>query len=1300
MNISGSVLALCAFPSRTDWQVLRQDPAKLPPKFEEGLHVFGEGFPRPEFRHHRQHGWEEAFRKMQAQSSLRHHQMTLLFMIFLLTAGGLWQQRWCQSRCIANSDVDAADDGGLRLIEGHVITILSKTAGELFEVDGVQFEIPAGGWAGSDNDAMGEEGIFPASECHQTCATLSLGTWINYVCVSIPLVAMLVLVVFFAKVYVKHASTMIMVLLVLNFVAFVMFGKAKAETPPADLGWYSAVGMLLYAYFGGYMQLGKGVFGALLGSAWVVFNCLQKDFGPEMRSDLLVLHAWCHVPGIFALAAYERARRLYFGWWTLLRKSQEDKRGDAGPGRCEQVLYKLLPLQVTHGVNELKSLMSFEYPDGAILVADLGGFTSIVTPPEYRTVSEADGTEWMEDEAGSKVAMAMALLSDIVNVVMELAEKYDVMFTRMSGATIVLAAGLPKPYNSKDGRGNHASALAHLGHDLLGYVKELCLRRCEKVAKQENAPPDLGLGLRLGLAVGEVKAGLAGFHKFSYDVWGQAVEMADSLESTAQPGCLQCDDRAMELLTRTGDFSFGEPRNVLVAGTNPKPSYEVERVRLATFVEKPLPRTQRFWREHETEGEEIVINMVRVAETAALHEFVASLKGQTELRLTGKQGVQREMRVLEQQETMQEIRENRCGKEGFESASGWIDPVPDQLSNVADAINDYMQVHIDKLEVQHAEENEKMDQELKQQARDFLELLNDQRGQLSLGSRMNGVIEISSASRLLQPDKYNKVDAYVAVYWNGEHIGDTEVVKDDLKPVFNESKFDIDFYTQTPNELVLEVFDWDEGDHSGHTFLGHVTLKGSGVDFLPEHEENFKLMHSDDPAKGGLENRNVGGLLHLKFTPSHDREVEERMREVWMIVDEDGSGTLDRDETFAVLKKMGQKDIDMDKAMAELDEDQSGEVDFDEFRKWFFLQDTAAQGAMHKKESIATSDRIFEQVDIDGSGDVSYDEFTSWWTSRAKAKGELSDKELEEVLAHSLELFHKYDVDGGGGLDKEEFAAMIRDMAYEEWYPASSNGRQYFFNIKTKETRWTLPELGEELLDQFVDRQATLEVSGDKAATKLMGKYEEEIARQITESSDDPVVQRKIQTLVASKRVCVQQFVDSATVLFDSNAEMVDAFVRGMDEDVIEKQGALLKMKGRRGKRAEWKKRWVELHDAPRGRRLVYRQKPHKKEMHAVELVGCRYALGVWRSEENVCFEDEDAGELAPNSFTVIALEPFIHSGDTFYEEDTYTFKCNSGREVDLWIEALAIPEHVPPAVVEVPGMGDPDSQEEDLMGA
>jgi calmodulin len=457
----------------------------------------------------------------------------------------------------------------------------------------------------------------------------------------------------------------------------------------------------------------------------------------------------------------------------------------------------------------------------------------------------------------------------------------------------------------------------------------------------------------------------------------------------------------------------------------------------------------------------------------------------------------------------------------------------------------------------------------------------------------------------------------------------------------------------------------------------------------------YKLLDTMDPA---VLQKTVGGEIHFMFTATHNRELEDRMLSVWLAVDVDGNGSLDRDEMFEVLTRMGRKEIDMDEIMNEVDEDHSGEVDFDEFRKWFFMQDTAAQGAMHAADTTTTADRIFAQVDIDASGDVSFDEFSSWWSARSKGaaadKGEvLDEKDLEECLEHALELFHKYDVDGGGGLDPEEFAAMIRDMAYEEWYPASSNGRQYFFNVKTKETRWTLPELGEELLDQFVDRQATLEVSGDKAASKLLQNYTREVEKHRRATSTDTVVQRKILTFVNSKRVMVQQFIDVATILFDANSATADAFVRGMDEDKTERQGALLKMKLLPGGGVEWKKRWTELHDAPKGRRLVYRKKNGKRAMHELELVGCRYALGVWKcnsiEEGGECWEDrtltdaggldEDTGRAAMYTFTVIALEPFVVEGSTHYEEDCYTFACGSERDMEQWVESLSIPKHNPP---------------------
>ena len=74
-------------------------------------------------------------------------------------------------------DVPAEDpeSGVLPLVEGHVITVLSKAAGEVFDavVDGkftiVDVVIPEGWYAGSDNDAFG-----PVSYTHLTLPTILL----------------------------------------------------------------------------------------------------------------------------------------------------------------------------------------------------------------------------------------------------------------------------------------------------------------------------------------------------------------------------------------------------------------------------------------------------------------------------------------------------------------------------------------------------------------------------------------------------------------------------------------------------------------------------------------------------------------------------------------------------------------------------------------------------------------------------------------------------------------------------------------------------------------------------------------------------------------------------------------------------------------------------------------------------------------------------------------------------------------------------------------------------------------------
>lgn len=172
--------------------------------------------------------------------------------------------------------------------------------------------------------------------------------------------------------------------------------------------------------------------------------------------------------------------------------------------QTERLLRNMLPEAISNRLKQQPGSITENFADVTVLFADIVGFTKI---------------------AGSMSAVQLVnLLNPIFSAFDCLSERYGLEKIKTIGDAYMVVGGLPLSVP------DHAQAIAQMALDMQAAIALF------------NAENHQNLNIRIGIHSGPVVAGVIGLKKFTYDLWGDTVNIASRMESHGINGKIQVSE--------------------------------------------------------------------------------------------------------------------------------------------------------------------------------------------------------------------------------------------------------------------------------------------------------------------------------------------------------------------------------------------------------------------------------------------------------------------------------------------------------------------------------------------------------------------------------------------------------------------------------------------------------------------------------------------------------------------------------------------------------------------------------------
>ncbi|MEH6405147.1 MAG: adenylate/guanylate cyclase domain-containing protein, partial [Sneathiella sp.] len=204
--------------------------------------------------------------------------------------------------------------------------------------------------------------------------------------------------------------------------------------------------------------------------------------------------------------------------------------------RSDALLLNILPADIATRLKAQEEPLADAHDNVSVLFADLAGFTNL-------------SRKMLADDL-------VNLLNDLFSRFDKLAELHGAEKIKTIGDAYMVATGL------SGSAADHAEKIADLA---------LGMQKAFGEFRQEN---NIDLKMRIGVHSGAVIAGVIGKQKFSYDLWGNTVNVASRMESEGIPDQIQISAETWAMLNdRFQTSSRGE---IEIKGHRPRATYLLE----------------------------------------------------------------------------------------------------------------------------------------------------------------------------------------------------------------------------------------------------------------------------------------------------------------------------------------------------------------------------------------------------------------------------------------------------------------------------------------------------------------------------------------------------------------------------------------------------------------------------------------------------------------------------------------------------------------------------------------------------